>query len=91
MKLQNRFLRMSDLANTSAKPAKIVIDKSTGQKRQIQAKPAKQGIVGFSAKHIYHLIAQHDFPKPIKIGRASMWRYSEVMKWMKQQGEQNEN
>lgn len=86
MQIQDQLLRMADIANTSAKPEKTITDK-TGKKRTIPAKPAKRGLIGFSAKHIYHLIKTNQFPKPIKIGRASLWRLSDINDWVNQQAQ----
>lgn len=81
MELKNRFLRMSDLANQSERLARIYITES-GKQRTVTAKPASSGITGFSAKHIYHLIKNGQFPAPIKIGRASLWRVSDINEWL---------
>lgn len=35
-------------------------------------------------KWFYKLIAENQFPKPIKLGRSSRWRKSEVEAWMQQ-------
>lgn len=72
---------MSDLANQPEREAKTYITQS-GQQRIITARPASSGITGFSAKHIYHLINEGRFPAPIKIGRASLWRVSDVNAWL---------
>lgn len=66
MKLKDRYLRMSDLANQPERPHK----------------PASHGITGFSAKHLYHLIKLGKFPTPIKLGRASLWRVSDINRWL---------
>ncbi len=79
--LTDSHLRMADLANQPERKAKTYITKS-GQQRTITAKAATRGITGFSAKHIYHLINEGKFPKPIKIGRASLWRLSEINRWL---------
>ena len=81
MQIKDQFIRMADLANQPARKAKNYQTKS-GQIRTIDAKPATRGITGFSAKHIYHLINQGLFPKPVKIGRASLWRTSEINDWL---------
>ncbi len=81
MKLKNRYLRMSDLANQPERPARNHIAES-GQLRIVTARPASRGITGFSAKHIYHLIKNEQFPAPIKIGRASLWRVSDINDWL---------
>lgn len=81
MKLKNKFLRMSDLANQPERPARIYTTES-GQQRAVKAKPASSGITGFSAKHLYHLINEGEFPAPVKIGRASLWRLSDINLWL---------
>lgn len=81
MKLTDQYLRMSDLANQSERIAKIYTTQA-GQQRTVSAKNATRGIVGFSAKHIYHLISQNQFPAPIKIGRASLWLLSDINGWI---------
>ena len=81
MILKDKYLRMSDLANQPERQAKTYKIKS-GQQRIVTAKTATRGITGFSAKHIYHLINQGSFPKPLKIGRASLWRLSEINSWL---------
>lgn len=82
--VSERLLRMAEIASKPAMPEKVVTDK-TGIKRIIPAKPAKSGIIGFSAKHIYHLIKCQQFPKPIKVGRASLWRLSDINAWIEEQ------
>ncbi|WP_201584833.1 helix-turn-helix transcriptional regulator [Psychrobacter sp. HII-4] len=81
MILKDQYLRMTDLANQPARNAKTYTTKS-GQTRTVTAKAATRGITGFSAKHIYHLINEGKFPKPIKIGRASLWRLSDINSWL---------
>ena len=81
MKLADKHLRMADLASYPERKAKTYITK-TGQQRTVTAKAATRGITGFSAKHIYHLINQSQFPAPVKIGRASLWRLSEINSWL---------
>ncbi|MGP5225331.1 MULTISPECIES: helix-turn-helix transcriptional regulator [Psychrobacter] len=81
MTLIDQYLRMADLANQPARTAKTYITKS-GQQRTVTAKTATRGITGFSAKHLYHLINEGKFPAPVKIGRASLWRLSEINKWL---------
>ncbi len=81
MKLSDKHLRMADLANQPERKAKTYIAKS-GQQRTVTAKAAIRGITGFSAKHIYHLINEGKFPAPVKIGRASLWRLSDINAWL---------
>ena len=90
LNLTDRYLRMSDLANQPERKAKTYTTKS-GQQRTVTAKAATRGITGFSAKHIYHLINQGKFPKPIKIGRASLWRVSEINKWLNSHTDQTDD
>ena len=81
MTLVDQYLRMADLANQPERKAKTYTTRS-GQQRTVTAKAATRGITGFSAKHIYHLINQNQFPAPVKIGRASLWRLSEINSWV---------
>lgn len=77
---------MSDLANQPERPARNYTTQS-GQQRTITARPASSGITGFSAKHLYHLINEKKFPAPVKIGRASLWRMSEINSWLESQAD----
>lgn len=81
MTLVDQYLRMADLANQPERKAKTYTTRS-GQQRTVTAKAATRGITGFSAKHIYHLINEGKFPAPVKIGRASLWRLSEINSWL---------
>ena len=81
MTLIDQYLRMADLANQPERKAKTYTTCS-GQQRTVTAKTATRGITGFSAKHIYHLINQDKFPAPVKIGRASLWRLSDINQWL---------
>lgn len=89
MKLKNRFLRMSDLANQPERSARNYAPNS-GQKWTVTARTASRGITGFSAKHVYHLINEGKFPAPIKIGRASLWRLSDVNSWLESHSSSND-
>ena len=40
-------------------------------------------------KWIYKLIKDGSFPKPIKLGRSSRWRKSEVESWLQERVEQS--
>ena len=81
MTLIDQYLRMADLANQPERKAKTYTTRA-GQQRTVTAKTATRGITGFSAKHIYHLINQDKFPAPVKIGRASLWRLSDINQWL---------
>ncbi len=39
---------------------------------------------GMTDKWFYKLIQNGEFPKPVKLGRSSRWRRSEVETWMQQ-------
>jgi len=41
-------------------------------------------IVGFKKSTIYKMIKKGVFPPPIKIGRSSRWKLSNIKKWMEQ-------
>lgn len=90
MTLIDQYLRMADLANQPARTTKTYTTKS-GQQRTVKAKAAIRGITGFSAKHLYHLINEGKFPAPVKIGRASLWRLSEINKWQDSHTTQSKN
>jgi prophage regulatory protein len=38
--------------------------------------------VGLSKTKVYGLMKRGDFPNPIKIGRNSVWKTSELINWM---------
>ncbi len=86
MTLVDQYLRMADLANQPERKAKTYITRA-GQQRTVTAKAATRGITGFSIKHIYHLIKNDQFPAPIKIGHASVWRLSEINQWLDSHGQ----
>ena len=44
--------------------------------------PHVKQMVGLGTTAIYDRIKQGSFPKPIKLGRMSMWVESEVQKWI---------
>ena len=39
-------------------------------------------MVGFKQSTIYKFIKTKNFPKPVKIGRSSRWKLSDVKKWL---------
>lgn len=39
---------------------------------------------GLSDKWFYKLISEGKFPKPIKLGRSSRWKKSEVKSWLEE-------
>lgn len=41
--------------------------------------------VGLRKTKVYALIAAGEFPKPVKLGRDSLWVESEVSAWIQQQ------
>ncbi|WP_298810487.1 AlpA family transcriptional regulator [uncultured Psychrobacter sp.] len=90
MTLIDQYLRMTDLANQPERKAKTYTTK-LGQQRTVTAKAATRGITGFSVKHIYHLINQNKFPAPVKIGRASLWRLSEINSWLDSRAQPSED
>jgi len=44
---------------------------------------------GLSDKWFYKLISDGKFPKPIKLGRSSRWRESEVRVWLNERIEES--
>lgn len=50
---------------------------------QIHRLMSVKSLTGLSRSTIYRLIAEGNFPKPIKLGaRASGWRQSEIEAWI---------
>lgn len=46
--------------------------------------------LGVSRSGIYSLMKSSQFPAPIKIGRLSRWKVTEVMQWLKAREATNE-
>lgn len=44
---------------------------------------------GLSDKWFYKLISEGKFPKPIKLGRSSRWKESELKDWLQERIEQS--
>jgi len=42
-------------------------------------------IVGFKISTIYKFIKTKDFPKPMKIGKSSRWKLTDIQKWINHQ------
>lgn len=86
METKDQFLRIKQLASYPARPAKVHTYKSgenAGQKKQINAKSASQGIIAVTEKTIWQWVRQGKFPKPIKLSEnVTVWRWSEVAAWL---------
>ncbi len=39
-------------------------------------------IVGFKKSTIYKFIAENKFPRPVKFGKSSRWKESEIYDWI---------
>ncbi|WP_170343490.1 helix-turn-helix transcriptional regulator [Ruegeria arenilitoris] len=52
---------------------------------RLLAYPEVVKIVGFKRTKIYEMMNNGEFPKPIKIGRASRWSQSELTDWIEGQ------
>lgn len=48
-----------------------------------------ESITGFKSSYIYSKIQKCEFPKPLKIGTASRWKFSEVQAWVHAQIKSN--
>jgi len=59
--------------------------KSSPTADKFEKLPAVSDRTGASKSTIYAAIAAGTFPKPVKVGRASRWRLSEIIKWMDDQ------
>ncbi len=44
-----------------------------------------EDLVGFKRTHIYHMIKDGKFPRPMKIGGASRWSLNVIQEWMRTQ------
>jgi predicted DNA-binding transcriptional regulator AlpA len=44
--------------------------------------PAVQELTGLARATIYKAVVQRNFPKPVKLGRASAWPEAEVRAWI---------
>ena len=44
--------------------------------------PAVKSKIGKSKAFIYTHMAKDEFPKPVKVGRSSVWVQSEIESWM---------
>jgi len=42
-------------------------------------------IVGFKVSTLYKFIKTQEFPKPIKIGKSSRWKLTDIKKWLNHQ------
>lgn len=41
-----------------------------------------RGIVGISRSKIYQLLADDDFPRPVKVGRNNLFSFIELQRWI---------
>lgn len=53
--------------------------------RKLLRMPEVEAATGFQRSTIYLFIRTSQFPKPIKLGRASAWLAAEVDAWIEQQ------
>lgn len=87
---QERFLRIKDLANISAKQASTHIYKSginKGKAKVINARPASKGLIGVSDKTIWAWVKRGEFPAPVKLSpTVTVWRLSDIQAWMQEKG-----
>ncbi|MEB3766372.1 helix-turn-helix transcriptional regulator [Acinetobacter sp. MD2] len=86
MTTKEQFLRIKQIASTSATPEKVHVYKSgdnIGKQRIIRAKEAQQGLISVSAKTIWEWVRQGKFPKPIKLSdNVTVWRKSDIDAWL---------
>ncbi len=84
------YLRIKDLANIPASPARTHVYKSganKGSTRSIRERKASKGLIGVSEKTIWEWVKQGEFPKPIKLSPSiTVWRATDVAKWMQSKG-----
>ncbi len=48
-----------------------------------------EATVGFKKSKLYELIHEGTFPKPLKIGRSSRWRSTEIEAWIEKIAEES--
>ena len=53
-------------------------------------RPEAEKKVGIGTTMLYDLIKHHQFPKPIKLGRRSLWCEEEVDRWLEKQAAKRE-
>ncbi|CDN91993.1 MULTISPECIES: helix-turn-helix transcriptional regulator [Rhizobium/Agrobacterium group] len=41
-----------------------------------------ESMIGLSQSRVYAMVKGGDFPKPVKLGKASRWSLSAIRKWM---------
>lgn len=85
-----QFLRIKQLASFPEKPATTHTYKSgihKGKTKNINARPASQGLIGVSDKTIWLWVKQGKFPTPIRLAEnITVWRLSDVQSWMQSKG-----
>lgn len=86
MTTKEQFLRIKQIASTSATSEKVHVYKSgenAGKQRIIRAKEAHQGIIPVSAKTIWEWVRKGQFPKPVKLSdNVTVWRKSDIDAWL---------
>lgn len=90
MVLIEAFLGIQQIASAKAQEAKQHVYKSgknKGDIKFISAKPARAGLLPVSEKTIWNWVKQGKFPPPLKISGRTVWRSSDVQKWMAEQSE----
>ena len=71
----------------------FIVQSAHTENRQYTAPPALLAFclvsdyVGFGRSRIYQLIADGEFPPPIKIGKSSRWVRTEIDAWLNRQVE----
>ncbi|RTL61646.1 MAG: AlpA family phage regulatory protein [Hyphomicrobiales bacterium] len=64
--------------------------RSSEPKRFLRIRDVSESI-GFSRGHIYELMKKGQFPKPVKVGHASLWPSSEIDEWSARQVAQRDS
>lgn len=59
----------------------ILLDQLAASERLINLEKVER-ITGFKSSYIYSKIQKSKFPRPVKIGTSSRWKFSEVQQWI---------
>ncbi len=80
------LLRIKDLANIPARPAKMHRYKSgasMGKTRLLGARKESKGLLGVSERTIWDWVKSGKFPAPIKLSpTVSAWKAKDIAEWL---------
>ncbi len=86
--MEYQFVDVKFLSSSPATAEKIHVYKSgenKGKTRKLKAKPAREGFLPVSQKTIWTWVRQGKFPVPIRLNGRTVWRMSDIEKWLGEQ------